>query len=158
MGNALAALDAQFAALHRRSVDLIRSIPDTLIFQKPRRIEQSMAMFSVGEYCIRSAAIVEQACGGITTRLWDDPFEWTLPEQLATGSRILEYLAEVEIKRKDAFKFLTSDEDLPKRIPAPEELRTILEVLLEALVRAGHFQGRAFAIAQVISDNKIPRF
>ena len=41
-------------------------------------------MFSCGEYILRSAAAVEQTFGGITTRLWDDPFEWTLPEALST--------------------------------------------------------------------------
>ena len=29
-----------------------------------------------------SAGTIEQTFGGITANLWDDPFEWTLPETL----------------------------------------------------------------------------
>lgn len=59
-----------------------------------------MFPFSVGEYIIRSASVVEQAFGGITTRLWDDPYEWTLPEKLATSELIGQYLDDVDASRK----------------------------------------------------------
>lgn len=127
------------------------------LYRKPREIEHSMAAFSCGEFLLRSAAAVEQTCGGITTRLWDDPFEWTLPEKLSTPELVAGYMDEVEETRRVAFGFFKSDDDLHKQIPAPEDLRTIFDLLLETVARAEHYQGRAFAIFQVLSDRKLPR-
>ena len=154
----LASFDRRFGALHDRSVELLRDVSDGDLFRKPRELERSMAMFSCGEYLLRSAAAVEQMCGGITTRLWDDPFEWTLTEELSTTGRVVEYLGEVEQKRLEAFKFFSSDADLSKLIPAPEIQRPIFDILLETMARAEHFQGRAFATLQMLSDRKLPRF
>ncbi|MCY7377505.1 MAG: hypothetical protein LH472_16225 [Pyrinomonadaceae bacterium] len=150
--------NARFADLHRRSVELIRLVPDEKLFWKPRDLGRTMAMFSVGEFVLRSAGKVEQTFGGITTRLWDDPFEWTLPEKLATGDLISEYLAEVEATRLNGFNLLKSDEDLRREIPAPAKMKTIFEILLETIARAEHFQGRAFAVFQMFSDDKPPKF
>ena len=102
--------------------------------------------------------MVEKTFGGITTRLWDDPFEWTLPEQLSTSALILEYLDEVEETRKKGFKFFNSDEDLRREMPAPEKLKSIFGILLGTIARAEHFQGRAFAVFGMFSDEKLPRF
>ena len=147
-----------FADLHRRSVELINLTAGEKLFWKPRRLEKTMAMFSVGEYVLRSAGKVEQTFGGITTRLWDDPFEWTLPEKLSTRELISEYLREVEATRSNGFALLKSDEDLRREIPAPVKMMAIFEVLLDALARAEHFQGRAFAVFQMFSDEKTPKF
>lgn len=147
----------RFLELHGRSCDLVRKTPDDLLFLKPRDLARTFAMFSCGKYILRSAAMVEKAFGGITTRLWDDPFEWTLPEQLSTVEKVLEYLAEVEKTRVNGFAFFDSDKDLSRQIPAPEKLRSIFDILLEALAKAEHFQGRAFAVFQMISDEKLPR-
>jgi len=114
-------------------------------------------MFSCGEYVLRSAGAVEQTFGGIMTRLWDDPFEWTLPEELSTTSLMTEYLSEVEQKRLMGFRLFKSDEDLQREMPAPEKLKTIFGILLETVARAEHFQGRAFAVFQMLSDEKLPR-
>ena len=149
--------DRQFCALHERSLELLIRIDSADLFRKPRELDRSMAMFSCGEYLLRSAATVEQTFGGITTRLWDDPFEWTLPEKLSTPDAVGEYLNEVEATRTSAFKFFRSDEDLRKRIPAPEDLRSIFDLLLDTISRAEHYQGRAFALFQVFSDGKLPR-
>ena len=146
----------QFAKLHSRSIEFVASIPDEKLFWKPRELKQTFAMFSCGEYVLRSAAAVEQTFGGIMTKLWDDPFEWTLPEELATGAKIAEYLAEVEATRRNGFAFFTSDDDLLKEIPAPEKLKSIAEILIETTARAEHFQGRAFSIFQMFSDAKLP--
>ena len=148
----------RFADLHRRSVELINLTAAEKLFWKPRRLEKTMAMFSVGEYVLRSAGKVEQTFGGITTRLWDDPFEWTLPEKLSTGNLITDYLAEVEATRSNGFALLKSDEDLRRDIPAPVKMMTIFGVLLDTLARAEHFQGRAFAVFQMFSDEKTPKF
>lgn len=106
---------------------------------------------------LRSAGAVEQTFDGLTTRLWDDPFEWTLPEKLSTKAAILQYLDEVEATRQKGFSFFTSDADLTKEIPSPERLRTLAEILHDTLSRASHLQGRAFAIHQVLTGQKPPR-
>ncbi len=148
----------RFADLHRRSAELIGLTPDEKLFWKPRDLGQTMTMFSVGEYVLRSAGKVEQTFGGITTRLWDDPFEWTLPEKLSTADLVLEYLAEVEATRVKGFALLQSDENLRREIPAPVKMKTIFSILLETNAIAEHFQGRAFAIFQMFSDHKLPKF
>ncbi len=148
----------QFSRLHNRSCDFIRMIPNEKLFWKPREIKETYGMFSCGEYILRSAGAVEQAFGGIMTKLWDDPFEWTLPEELSTGGKISEYLAEVEETRRQGFAFFSSDDDLRKQLPAPEKLKSIFEILLETTARAEHFQGRAFAVFQMFSDEKLPHF
>jgi hypothetical protein len=151
------AFENRFAAIHERSHSLLSLTDDDLLFRRPREIPKTFAMFSVGEYILRSAAAVEQTFGGITTKLWDDPFEWTLPEKLSTTTAVLEYLNEVESTRQKGFLFFKNDEDLSRRMPAPERLTSITELLLATLARAEHFQGRAFAIFQMFSDEKLPR-
>lgn len=152
-----ATFDRRFADLHRRSISLMASVSPDHLFRRPRSLASTMTMFSSGEFVLRSAAAVEQTCGGITTRLWDDPFEWTLPEKLSTPALVSEYLTEVEVTRQKAFLFFRTDEDLMKSIPAPEQLKSIFMLLLETLSRAEHYQGRAFAIFQMYSDEKLPR-
>jgi hypothetical protein len=148
--------EKQFASVNSQSRLLLEKIPEDKLFQQPRELKQNYTMFSCGEYILRSAGAVEQTFGGIMTRLWDDPFEWTLPEELSTINSILEYLAEVEETRRKGFMLFSSDEDLRREMPAPEKLKTIFEILLETLSRAEHFQGRAFAIFQMFSDEKLP--
>ena len=149
--------DRRFTCLNVRSQNLLKLIPDEKLFWKPRELKQTFAMFSCGEYVLRSAGKIEQTFGGITTRLWDDPFEWTLPEELSTTALISEYLAEVERTRLKGFSLFKSDEDLRREMPAPEKLKTIFEILIETIARAEHFQGRAFAVFQMLSDEKLPR-
>lgn len=156
MDTFLEAFDQRFLSLHRRSSSLIEMTPDVRLFEKPRELPRTFTMFSVGEYILRSAAAVEQTFGGITTKLWDDPFEWTLQEKLNTQELILEYLNEVEATRSSGFKFFKSDEDLKKQMPAPEKLTTIFNLLLGTAARAEHFQGRAFAVFQMVSNEKLP--
>lgn len=157
MNSLLNSFDRQFSNLHSRSRELVEKISTEKLYLAPRPFDQSFQMFSCGEYVLRSAGKVEQTFGGITTKLWDDPFEWTLPEELSTGEKILEYLAEVEETRCRGFAFFQSDEDLHRQIPAPEILKTIFEILLETVAHAEHFQGRAVAVFQMLSDEKPPR-
>ncbi|MEQ1603711.1 MAG: hypothetical protein ABL999_02470 [Pyrinomonadaceae bacterium] len=157
MGTILSAFDRSFIKLDARSRKLLDKIPEVRLFEKPREIANSMAMFSCGEYLLRSAAMVEKTFGGITTRLWDDPFEWTLPEKLATHADISRYLDEVEATRLKGFSFFTSDDDLARDMPAPERLTPIAEIMIETLAKAEHFQGRAFAVFQMLFDDKLPR-
>jgi hypothetical protein len=157
MTTILEAFDRRFRDIDRRSRALLKATEDADLFRRPRDIPQTFAMFSIGEYILRSAGTIEQTFGGITTRLWDDPFEWTLPEKLNSVGNVLEYLDEVEEIRRKGFGFFVSDVDLTKQVPAPETLRPIFEILLDAQGRAEHYQGRAFAIFQMFSDEKLPR-
>lgn len=150
-------LGGAFAATHSRTVELLAQTPDEFLYVRPRELPRTFTMFTVGEYILRSAASVEQTMGGITRRLWDDPFEWTLPEKLHTVKLIRGYLEEVEASRVEAFAFLSSDEDLLKQMPAPVDIKPIAAILTETLARAEHFQGRAFAVFQMHSDSKLPR-
>jgi hypothetical protein len=153
----LTILNGRFEKIDRRSRQLLSKISDGDLYRRPRELDRELVPFSVGEYVVRSAAMVEQTFGGITTRLWDDPFEWTLPEKLSTKVSVLEYLDEVDAVRADGFKFLSSDAALTSKIPAPVDIRTIFEILLETLGRAEHYQGRAFAIFQILFDEALPK-
>ena len=98
------------------------------------------------QYILRSAAAVEQMCGGLTANLWDDPFEWTLPETLSNADRVVEYLSEVDVARERAFDSI-DDAALTKYIAVPSgEEQQLISVLLETLVRASEFRGRAIAL------------
>ena len=153
----LATFDRQFTLIDSRSRALLSKLTESTLYTRPHETRLEMSPFSCGEYILRSAAMVEKTFGGITTRLWDDPFEWTLPEKLSTLQLVTAYLDEVEVTRVKGFEFFTSDDDLKRQIPAPERLRSIFEILLETLSLAGHFQGRAFALFQVLSDESLPR-
>lgn len=148
--------DRQFLQIHSRSRELVRKIPDEKLYWQPRECDALFPVNSCGEYVLRSAGKIEQTFGGLTVKLWDDPFEWTLPEQLSSGDLILEYLAEVEETRQKGFALFASDEDLRRELPAPQKMKTIFALLLETIARAEHFQGRAFAVFKMFSDEKLP--
>ena len=157
MDSLLTSLSSQFEWLDARSRDLLSKVSDKQLFTRPRDLADSFTPFSCGEYILRSAAMVEKTFGGITTRLWDDPFEWTLPEELASNARVVQYLDEVRSTREKGFAFFTSDADLKREMPAPVKMRTIFEILVDTIAAASHYQGRAFAVFQVLSDEKLPR-
>jgi len=118
-------LDQQFAVLINSLKDLAGSVsPDLLL---------------------RSAAVIEQMCGGLTANLWDDPFEWTLPETLSNTARIIEYLSEVDLARQRAFNSIRDDSVLTKYISAPKGEQLLVNLLLETLVKASDYRGRAVA-------------
>jgi len=119
-------IDKEFASLIRSLKDLARS-------------------GSSYQHILRSAAAIEQMCGGLTANLWDDPFEWTLPETLSNANRVVEYLSEVDLARERAFVSI-DDAALTKYISVPSgEEQQLIRVLLEALVRASEFRGQAIA-------------
>ena len=140
MDTFIRSLDEQFANLHRESCDLIERLsPEQLYRELPATAD------SCGEQVLRSAAIVEQTFGGLTANLWDDPFEWTLPETLSTSAKVIEYLNEVEATRREAFQLFRSDQDLSKEIMAPSGKTQLRPFLLDTLKRARHHQQRAIA-------------
>jgi len=141
--------DTEFERLHARSCKLIETTPVALLYGDS---QANIDPASVGMFVLRSAGVVEQTCGGLTSNLWDDPFEWTLPETLSTSARVIEYLGEVEETRKHAFACFAGDEDLLKKIAIPSgEMRPLVGLLLDTLVRALGFQGRAVALLATVS-------
>ena len=112
---------------------------------------------TVAERVVRSAACVEQAFGGVTTRLWDDPFEWTLPEELSDRSSILNYLDEVADTRNRGLAVIKSDADLKREIPAPVLMKTLDEVLKNCLADAEHHLRRAEALFATLRRGE-PKF
>ena len=116
-------LEREFSGLIQSLKDLVRSVPS--------------------EYLLRSAAVVEQTCGGLTANLWDDPFEWTLPETLSNPDLIVEYLSEVDVARQRAFSSIQDDSALTKYISHPSGQRLLISLLLETLVKASVHKGRA---------------
>jgi hypothetical protein len=147
-------LDRQFAKLHTDSRKLIEAIPAELLYQQPRGKSDFLPLHSCGEHILRSAAVVEQTFGGITTNLWDDPFEWTLPETLPTPDQVAGYLDEVEATRKHGFQHFKNDADLLKEIMAPSGSTQLLPLLLDTLARAAHHQGRARATFEILRAEK----
>ena len=123
-------LDREFAELINSLKELVRSVPS--------------------DNLLRSAAVIEQTFGGLTANLWDDPFEWTLPETLSTPELIIEYLSEVDLARQRAFNSIRDDSALSKYISVPGEPRLLISLLLETLVTASDFRGRAAATLKVL--------
>ncbi|QQS42166.1 MAG: hypothetical protein IPM63_04275 [Acidobacteriota bacterium] len=82
---------------------------------------------------LRSPAKVEQAFGGINSSLWDDPFEWTLPEAMASRQSVAEYLDEVDEARSAGFRRILSDADLAKVIRTPFGDMSLADLLLNTL-------------------------
>ncbi len=143
--------DTEFLRLHVRSCKLIETTPVERLYADSYANRDSA---SVGVFILRSAGVVEQTCGGITSNLWDDPFEWTLPETLSTSARVIEYLGEVEETRIHAFSCFAEDGDLLKKIATPSgEMRPLISLLLDTLVRALGFQGRAVTLLATVSQD-----
>jgi len=137
-------LDSELASLISNLKELVNSVPQDLIYRNPPPV-------SFGENILRSAAVIEQTCGGLTANLWDDPFEWTLPETLSTADRIVEYLSEVDVARQRAFASIVDDSALTKYISVPSgEPRLLVSVLVETLVTASDYRGRALATSKIL--------
>ena len=121
-----------------------------LLYAKPA---EATSHDSCGEQILRCGAVIEQTFGGITANLWDDPFEWTLPETLNTPAKVLEYLSEVEKLRSRAFSAFAGDADLFKEIMTPAGVTEILPFLLDTLKRARHHQQRAFKVFEALTTD-----
>ncbi|HET9712126.1 MAG TPA: hypothetical protein VFP64_09610 [Pyrinomonadaceae bacterium] len=145
-------LDSELAILIRNLKELVNSVPQDLLYRNPPPV-------SIGENILRSAAVIEQTCGGLTANLWDDPFEWTLPETLSTADRIVEYLSEVDAARQHAFASIVDDSALTKYIAVPSgEPRLLVSLLVETLVTASDYRGRAVATSKILFGDGATRF
>jgi hypothetical protein len=144
-------LDGEFARLHQRSCRLVEGTSEDNLYSAKSVATQQPR--SIGVNILRSAAAVEQTCGGINSNLWDDPFEWTLPEQLSTPQLILEYLDEVEATRIHCFARFRFDSDLFKDVMSPSDQAVpLVSLLLNTLVRASSLQGQALAESKSFSE------
>jgi hypothetical protein len=153
------AFDEQFARIHCRSRALAETTPIEIFYRQGEPGTGALPVHSAGQDLLRSAGAVEQIFGGITANLWDDPFEWTLPENLSTRERVIEYLEEVEATRKRAFDRFSQDSDLLKHVVVPSgETRPLISLLLETLVRAVEFQGRSVATLGLVLDVRVSGF
>ena len=138
MGHLTAWFDHEFLRLQSEWRELIQAIEPNQIYQRTSAYE-----LSFGEHIVRSAGTVEQTFDGITANLWDDPFEWTLPENLATQEKLLEYFDEVEATRQRGFGLFKDDLDLLKEVMTPSGRMQLASLLLDTLVRARNHQLRA---------------
>src|SRR5204863_6788007 len=128
-----------------------------LLYKTPEIGSGSPWNGTVGETLLRSAATVEQTFGGLTTNLWDDPFEWTLPENLTSPAKIEDYLYEVDRSRERCFASISADDELYKRIALPSGASVeLIEVLLAAYGKSCRLQGIAFHAFRMLSGAKLP--
>src|ERR1043166_855728 len=141
-------LNRQFAEIHKISCDFTAGLSAELLYTRPA---QASPNDTCGEQILRCSAVIEQSFGGLTANLWDDPFEWTLPETLNTPARVLEYLREVEELRNQGFLAFSDDSDLCKEIMTPANPTKILPFLLDTLKRARHHQHRAFKAFEALT-------
>lgn len=139
-------LEHEFVRLIENLKQLVNSVTPDLLYRRPPNV-------TIGENLLRSAAAMEQTFGGLTANLWDDPFEWTLPETLSTPELINEYLSEVNDARRRAFKSIVGDRDLSKYISGPSgEPQQLFVLLIETLIKASDYHGRAVATLKMLFD------
>ena len=155
-------LDREFARLHAKSASIIEKTPVKLLYAVPaasRAGTELISISSVGECVLRSAAAIEQTFGGITSNLWDDPFEWTLPEHLSTPLKVNQHLLEVEATRKRAFSSFADDACLLKLVAVPSgETRPIIDLVLETLLMAAKHQAQGQFSLEILSGIGTPGF
>src|SRR5215813_9066247 len=135
MGALTAWFDLEFDRLYSDWRELIQSLDPEQIYQRSAR-----GRISIGKNVVSIASEVEQTFGGITANLWDDPFEWTLPESLANSAKVLEYFDEVEATRRRGFELLQNDEELVREVMTPAGTMPLASLLLDTLVRARQHQ------------------
>ena len=144
MRSLIDSLGQRFESIHSASLELLDEFPADHLFIHSELGGERGTSFAFE--LIRAAAEVEKAFGGITRRLWDDPFEWTLPEELSTKTAIRNYLAEVAAAREKGLRFIRSDEELSAKIPAPEEFLSLSEILTQTISRADNHLANATRI------------
>lgn len=163
-------LDREFARLHVNSCAAIARAPADALYLVPTQPDDGFSsldsastgsmgsIVSIGEGILRCAAAVERTFGGITSNLWDDPFEWTLPEYLSTPEKITAHLGEVEETRRRAFSSFADDDCLLKNLSMPSgESQPLIALLLETLVQAVNHQAQALLVLRVFSGISPPR-
>ena len=154
-------LDREFSRLHQQSCALVSATSIDVLYALPEQTGSSASrqLPAIGESILRGAAAIEQTFGGITANLWDDPFEWTLPEYLSTPAKVTEHLGEVEATRQRAFTSFTDDACLLKHVAVPSgDTRPLIDLLLETLLNAASFQTQALVTLKILSGISPPGF
>ena len=154
-------LDREFSRLHQQACALVSASSIDVLYAVPDQTGSSATpqLPGIGASILGAAAAVEQTFGGITANLWDDPFEWTLPEYLSTPAKVIEHLGEVEATRQRAFASFTEDVCLLKNIALPSGgTRPLIDLLLETLLKAASFQGQALITLKILSGISPPGF
>ena len=157
----VASLDREFSRLHQQAGALISATSIDVLYVVPKQegVSFSQQLPAIGESILRGAAAIEQTFGGITANLWDDPFEWTLPEYLSTPAKIREHLGEVDATRQRAFASFTDDACLLKHVAVPSGgTRPLIDLLLETLLKAASFQTQALVTLKILSGISTPGF
>ena len=159
-GEIVASLDREFARLHFNACAVIEHTSIENLYAVPTEAESaSQPLASIGESVLKGAAVIEQTFGGITANLWDDPFEWTLPEYLSTPAKVREHLGEVEATRRRAFSSFADDDCLLKHIAVPSGgTRPLIDLLSETVVRAAAYQAQALVVLKMLSGISPPGF
>ena len=139
--------DREFKRLESGWRELIEQLDATSLYS-----ETQQQLSPAAEQILRSARIVEQVFGGITANLWDDPFEWTLPETLKTRDKLIAYLDEVRDARERGMQLFKDDADFLKEIVAPSGPTQLMSLLLDALVRARYHHLQALDYSQPSKD------
>lgn len=146
-------LAREFARLHSTSCLFAKQLNDGSLYATPPGSSNS-----VGECILRCTAEIEQTFGGITANLWDDPFEWTLPEHLSTTTKLIEHLNDVEALRQRAFTSFLDDSCLSQDVATPSDTRPLIDLLLRTLLRATGYQAQAAFTLNNLSDIEAPGF
>jgi len=149
-------LSNEFERLHQTALEVLELIPPEKLYWRPYESERFLRVYSCGELLAHIGAIVEYGFNGISRNFWDDPFDWTMPEALASKENIKLYLEEVAAIRREAFSLL-KDEDLSKLIYPPSgKPVTIGQLIIKMLTHAVHHRGQVYAYVHLFSEEKLP--
>ena len=152
----VAVIGGEFERIHQNLIEVLAIIPEDKLYWKPFASQNFIRIYSCGELISHIGGIVEYAFNGITSNLWEEPFEWITREVLPTRTHIAAYLDEVAVVRRMAFTDF-SDEDLPKLIYFPNAASTTLgEILVKTLSHASHHRGQVYAYAHLVTDVRLP--
>ena len=149
-------IGGELERLHQNLIDVLAIIPEEKLYWKPFESDKFIRIYSCGELISHVGGIVEYAFNGITSNLWEEPFEWITREVLPTRSHVGAYLDEVARVRRMAFADF-KDEDLPKLIYFPNAASTTLgEILVKTLSHASHHRGQVYAYVHLVTDARLP--
>jgi uncharacterized damage-inducible protein DinB len=142
--------------IHQNLVDVLDLIPEERLYLKPFESPNFIRVYSCGELISHIGGIVEYTFNGITSNLWEEPFEWITREVLPTRAHVAAYLEEVARVRRMAFDDFR-DDDLPKQIYFPNGVGTTLgEILTKTLSHAAHHRGQVYAYVHLFTDVRLP--
>jgi uncharacterized damage-inducible protein DinB len=150
------AISTELERIHQNLIELLDLIPEEKLYWKPFQSPNFIRIYSCGELISHVGGIVEYAFNGITSNLWEEPFEWITREALPTRAHVATYLEEVAQLRRQAIEMLT-DNDLSKRLYFPNAVATTMgEILIRTLSHASHHRGQIYAYVHLFSDVRLP--